>query len=295
MVVRGMLAVLLTAVLWGTTGTAAAQTTAGPLAIGAVAMGVGGLLQAAVSGWWPHRAGLRARPGVVAVGAVSVAVYPLAFYSSMHLAGVAVGTVVSIGSAPLIAAVLERRFTVRWGIGATLGVLGVALLSAGHGAAGGSVPGILLGLLAGLTYAVYSWAAATLMSGGVPSRAAMGAVFGLGGVLLVPVMIVTAPALLTAPHGPAVAAYLALVPMFGGYLLFGWGLARVPVSTAITLTLLEPAVAALLAVLVVGEHLGALGWVGVGLVGGCLVVLTAPVPWRGDPVRRRLAAARRRA
>ena len=30
-----------------------------------------------------------------------MAVYPLAFYTSMRLAGVAVGTVVSIGSAPL--------------------------------------------------------------------------------------------------------------------------------------------------------------------------------------------------
>lgn len=277
----GALAVLVTAVLWGTTGTAAAQTTAGPLAVGAAAMGLGGLGQAALSGGWRDRGLLRPHPGLVVVGALCVAAYPLAFYSAMHLAGVAVGTVVSIGSAPLAAAALERwrdgrRLTRRWVAGAGLGIGGVLLLGLGHGDGRASVPGILLGLVAGGTYAGYSWAAARLMAAGVPSRTAMGAVFGAGGVLLLPVIAVTAPELVAARHGIAVAAYLALVPMCGGYLLFGWGLARVPVSTALALTLLEPAVAALLAVLVVGERLGAVGWAGAAAIGLCLVVLTVP-------------------
>ncbi len=66
---------------------------------------------------------------------------------------------------------------------------------------------------------------------------------------------------------------MALVPMFLGYLLFGLGLARVPASTATTITLAEPAVAAGLAVLVVGERLGGLGWLGLALVGVTLSVL----------------------
>ena len=42
----GTIAILVASVLWGTTGTAAAfAPTLGPLAIGAVAMGGGGLLQ----------------------------------------------------------------------------------------------------------------------------------------------------------------------------------------------------------------------------------------------------------
>ncbi|MEV0494228.1 DMT family transporter [Streptomyces atratus] len=69
---------------------------------------------------------------------------------------------------------------------------------------------------------------------------------------------------------------MALVPMFTGYVLFGFGLSRIPVSTATTLPLLEPAVAAVFAVLVVGEHLPALGWTGVVLVIACLGVLTVP-------------------
>jgi DME family drug/metabolite transporter len=69
-------------------------------------------------------------------------------------------------------------------------------------------------------------------------------------------------------------AYLATVPMFLGYVLFGRGLAAVPASTATTLSLLEPAVAAVIAVLVLPERLPALGWLGTGIVLVNLVVLT---------------------
>ena len=73
----------------------------------------------------------------------------------------------------------------------------------------------------------------------------------------------------------AVAGYMALVPMFLGYLLFGIGLARVPASTATTITIAEPAVATLLAVLVIGERLTPLGWAGLAVIGLVLVLLAA--------------------
>ncbi|MEU6554415.1 DMT family transporter [Streptomyces sp. NPDC046915] len=285
---------LVASVLWGTTGTAATFAPAvGPLAIGAVAMGLGGLLQALIAA--PRIAreapGLRAQRGVVLLGALSVGAYPLAFYTSMHLAGVAAGTVVSIGSAPLASAVIERvvderRLTRRWMIGAALGLSGTVLLCtaeaagthSGTGArsAAATVLGVGLGLVAGCTYALYSWAAHRLISRGVTSGAAMGTVFGLGGLLLLPVLLLTGAPLLASSTNAAVGAYMALVPMFVGYVLFGWGLAHVPASTATTLSLLEPAVAAVLAVLVVGERLPALGWGGIALVVGCLAVLTMP-------------------
>ncbi|MDQ4047000.1 MAG: DMT family transporter [Actinomycetota bacterium] len=287
--------VLAASVLWGTTGTAATfASDVSPLAIGAAAMGLGGLLQAAVAAG-PVRAfagALGRQWQLVAVGALAVATYPLAFYSSMHLAGVAVGTVVSIGSAPLASAVIERivdkrRFTRRWAVGAVLGLSGAALLCFADPAAGLGAPdavvgswaapaGIGLGLVAGLTYALYSWAAHRLMNTGVPSTAVMGSVFGLGGLLLMPVLAVTGAPLMASWQNIAVGAYMALVPMFAGYVLFGWGLARVRASTATALSLAETVVAAVLAVLVVGERLPALAWVGAVLVTGSLFVLTLP-------------------
>ncbi|NKY10741.1 EamA family transporter, partial [Cellulomonas hominis] len=290
---------LAAAVLWGTTGTAATfAPDVGPLAIGAAAMGLGGLLQAATAHRLlrDHRAALGRRCGLVLLGAVAVAVYPLAFYSSMHLAGVAVGTVVSLGSAPLAAALVERavdgrRLSRRWLAAATVGLAGVALLcgaqaAGGAGGTGAGAVGVALGLVAGATYALYSWVAARLMAGGVPSRAAMGAVFGAGGVLLLPVLAATGAPLLASWGNAAVGTYMALVPMFAGYVLFGWGLARVAASTATTLTLLEPAVAAVLAVLVVGERLPAAGWAGAALVVAGLAVLTVPGPGRAAAAGR---------
>jgi DME family drug/metabolite transporter len=288
----GSLCVLAAAVLWGTTGTAAALAPGvGSLAVGAAAMGVGGLLQAGSAGrvMRAHRAGLAAQWRTLALSAAAVAVYPLAFYTSMRLAGVAVGTVVSIGSAPMAAALVERvvdrqPLSRRWAVGATVGVLGVLALALAHPDATGPTAGtsgtrpllgIALGLLAGLTYALYSWGAARVMRRGLPSRPVMGTVFGAGGVLLLPVLLLTGAPIVADWSNFAAVAYLATVPMFLGYVLFGRGLAAVPASTATTLSLLEPAVAAVIAVLVLHERLPALGGLGMAIVLGSLVVLTA--------------------
>lgn len=295
----GAVAILVTAVLWGTTGTAATFAPhASPLAIGAAAMGIGGILQSLIAVPQIHRARalLRRNAALVAVGALSVAIYPLAFYSSMRLGGVAVGTVVSLASAPLASAILERTIdgtplTRRWMLSAALAVVGSALLclarvGAPSGTGAATLGSVGLGLLAGVTYAVYSWAVHRMMQHRVHRAASMGAVFGLGGVLLIPVLIVTGGTLTASPQALVVAGYMALVPMFLGYFLFGIGLARVRPSTATTLTLVEPAVAAVLAIVVVGERMGAAGWAGLALIAVGLVLLTAPMP------RRRAASPR---
>ncbi|RNI20527.1 EamA family transporter [Flexivirga caeni] len=130
------------------------------------------------------------------------------------------------------------------------------------------------------------------MNSGVGRAASMGAVFGGGGLLLPPVLLLTGAPLLASRENFAVSAYMALVPMFLGYLLFGYGLTRVPASTATTAPLVEPAVAAVLAVVIVGERLPALGWVGLGIIAVVLVILvlaptpsTLDVPSAGQPAR----------
>jgi DME family drug/metabolite transporter len=287
----GMAAIFFAAVVWGTTGTAATLAPdVSAAAIGAAAMGIGGLLQAAIAlkGIRHSRRLLAQQWRMLALGALAVAVYPLAFYGSMRLAGITIGTVVSLGSAPLLAALIEYRLeglrlTRRWAIGAALGLGGMLLLSLvkghGHAAAGASssvTTGVLLGLVAGLTYALYSWCARRLMQRAVPPMAAMGATFGVGGLLLMPVLMATGAPFLASWNNALVGIYMALVPMFLGYVCFGYGLARVQASTATTITLFEPVVAAGLAVWIVGEQLPVMGWIGVGLIVVCLVLMTMP-------------------
>jgi DME family drug/metabolite transporter len=282
----GVLAIAVTSLLWSTTGTAATFAPGvGPVAIGAAALGIGGLLQAAIAvpALRTARAGLREHRAVVITGAVAVAVYPLAFYSSMHTAGVAVGSVVSLASAPLASGVLERLVDGRalsrwWMLAAGLGIFGSALLCvskiAGQlGSTFSTVLGIGLGLVAGASYAIYSWASHRLMNSGVSRAASMGAVFGGGGLLLMPVLLATGAPLLATRQAFTVGAYMALVPMFLGYLLFGYGLTRVSAITATTVTLAEPAIATVLAVLIVGERLTMLGWAGLAIIAVVLVIL----------------------
>lgn len=283
------MALLLASLLWGTTGTTATflPHDVSPIAIGASTMGIGGLLLFA-TGPRLSMSVLRDRSGRrwAAIGALGVFVYPLAFYSAMHLAGVAVGNVVALGSGPVFAAVFEwvgerRPLSRRWAVSTGLAVLGIAGLAfgrqAGSGGAGaGTLPGVALGLLAGAAYALYTYASSRTIQSGKPSRGVMGAMFGLGAVLLLPVLLVTGAPLLRSWSSVAIAGYLAIGPMFVAYLLFGVGLRTVRSSSATTITLLEPVVATLLAVLVVGERLEPVGWAGLLLVfAGLAILVTA--------------------
>jgi len=285
----GIVAVLLASLLWGTTGTTASflPHDVSPLAVGASTMGLGGLLLF-VTGPRLSLAVLRDRNGRrwAALGAVGVFVYPLAFYSAMNFAGVAVGNVVALGSGPVFAAVYEwvgerHPLSRRWAISTGLAVLGIVGLAFGRQvdsqvASAGTIPGVALGLLAGAAYALYAYASSRAILAGQPSRGMMGAMFGVGAVLLVPVLLVTGAPLLQSGSSVAIAGYLAVGPMFVAYLLFGIALRTVRSSSATTIALLEPVVATVLAVVVVGERLNAVGWTGLALVlGGLAILVTA--------------------
>ncbi|PPC75914.1 EamA family transporter [Pokkaliibacter plantistimulans] len=284
---HGVLAVLLASFLWGTTGTVASfASQLSPLAIGAFAMGVGGLLQALQA-----RSQLRqdiarllqVKPRLL-LGGMAIAVYPLAFYSSMKLAGVAAGTVISIATAPFATVVLEcvltRNNTInrRWLISFALGVVGVVMLTSGNAADAaegqsqtvGKMIGVLLGLVAGVAYAIYAWLAKSMIDQGIPSESAMSGMFAIGAAVLIPSLLLTGQHLFASVHNILVVSYMALVPMFIGYLAFGFGLRYVNASKATLLTLFEPVVAAVLAVVIVGEQISLLGWAGIALIMFCL-------------------------
>ena len=298
----GIIAVVIAAVLWGTTGTAATfAPQVSPLGIASVTMGVGGLLLALVAARpiARHKTELFNNRLLVLAAAMNVAIYPLAFYSSMKLSGVAVGNVISIGLAPIAAALIEWTFDKqplnrRWLISIAFGITGVVCLATAKPASSfentatswHNNVGILLGLVAAFTYAMYSWIARRLIDRGIASRAAMGSMFGLGALLLMPVLFVTGAPLLASVNNFSVGLYMAVVPMFIAYLLFGRGLTVVRASLATTITLLEPVVAALLAVMVVGEKLSLTGWFGIGLISACLLIATLrkPVKNRTNPI-----------
>lgn len=92
-----------------------------------------------------------------------------------------------------------------------------------------------------------------------------------------PILLLTGAPLIAPTQGMMVGVYMALITMFLGYLLFGYGLTQVAPSAATTLTLAEPVVATLLSVVIVGERLPAIGWIGLaGICASFLILSLAP-------------------
>ncbi|MCP2259736.1 drug/metabolite transporter, DME family [Streptoalloteichus tenebrarius] len=288
---RAALLVLVASVLFGTTGTAQALGPGGldPLVVGATRVVLAGAVLVALA--WA-RGAFRAAPRVdwrtLVAGAVGVGLYQVGFFTGVRLAGVAVGTVVALGSCPiwagLVAWVVTRRAPGRmWAVATALAVAGVVtLVLAGAPAGGGD--GVLLGcapaLAAGLGYGMYTVAGSRMIAAGQRSDGAMGLMFGAGAVLLVPVLVLRWPGGLESGAGWLTVGYLALVPTVLAYLLFGAGLRVLPAPTVATLNLAEPVIAAALGVAVLGEPVTAGGVVGALLVLAGLGVLALPAPGR---------------
>lgn len=283
---RGSAPILAASVLWGSTGTAASLAPAGTsaAAIGSAGLALGGLLLFVTGRGHRMRAAASER-WLLLLGACAVAGYPVTFYPAVARTGVAVATVIALGSAPVFAGLLawftgRGRPSARWCAATGLAVIGCAVLVMGP-RFGNATPidllGILLAACAGLTYAVYSLIGGTLITRGHASGSVMGIMFGLAAVLVLPVVATSGPIWLTTPRGLAVALHLAFFTTFLAYRLFGYGLRHTTVASATTLTLAEPAVAALLGVTVVGERLPVLSWCGLVVLGAGLAALTFPV------------------
>jgi len=104
----------------------------------------------------------------------------------------------------------------------------------------------------------------------------MAGAFGLGAVLLLPVLAVTGAGWIATTGGASLALFLGVVPTALAYVLFARGLKRLSAAETATLTLAEPLTATLLGVVVLGESLSAPSALGACLILGGLLVLAAP-------------------
>jgi DME family drug/metabolite transporter len=254
--------VITAAALWGTTGTAQALAPpeATPAAVGAVRLVLGGaglLGVALLRGELAQAARLPRRRLLLA--AAAVAAYQLCFFRGVALTGVALGTVVGIGSSPVWAGLLawgaDRERPGRgWALATGLAIAGLAVLGAAGRSLQVNLPGVGLALAAGASYAVYAWAGKRLLEVASPD-AVMGAVFGLAALLLAPVLLRSELVWVGTTRGAAVALHLGLLATTLSYLLYARGLRRLSAPTAVSLSLAEPLTAATLGILVLQEQL----------------------------------------
>jgi DME family drug/metabolite transporter len=284
---RGRLAILAASALWGTTGTtqALAPPAAQPLGVAAVRIVVGGavLFGLALVGERSRLSTVPARGALVA--ALSLVGAQLCFFPAVARAGVAAGTVVAIGSAPIAAGALAWMFEGtrpgrRWSAATALGIGGCALLAGGGGTHGVDPTGVALALAVGVGYAGYTLATKRLVARCEPGTATA-AVFGVAAVCMVPVLAVSDLAWVARPAGALAVAHLGLVTVALAYTLFARGLVVVSGPAAVTLTLAEPLTAGLLGVVVLGERLSPPALAGVLSIAAALVLLTVERAPRG--------------
>jgi drug/metabolite transporter, DME family len=280
------LQVLLAAVCFGTTGTAQAiGPAASPVAVGAARIVIGGSLLVAIAR--SMRLRLPRLDGTTVGIAVGVCVYQLSFFAAVKITGVAVGTVVAIGTGPAAAGLLGRlvngeRLTSRWALATLAAAAGVALL-AGDG--GGTVDpaGIALAVVAGSGYATCTVLSKRLIAGGAAPEAVMAAGFGGAAVLLVPVLLLAGPGFLATGAGVGLALYLGAIPTAVAYVLFSRGLRGLSSGETATLVLAEPLTAAALGIVALGEQASVAAGVGAALVLAGLAILALPGRTRIDP------------
>lgn len=287
-----LLAALAAAALWGTTGTAQALGPDGadPLAVGTLRVAVGALVLVLLAAGDLRRAGRPPVPrrdagglpgwALLVLGGLCVATYQAGFFVGVSRAGVAVGTVVALGLAPvatgLLATVLGERPDRRWALATAVAVAGVALLVVGAAGPSGRADalGIAAAAVAGAAYAGYTVTARSLLVRGVPGLAVMAAYFTVGALMLAPVVLLVDVSWAATPRGLATVLWLGVVATALAYALFQHGLARLSARTVATLSLAEPVTAALLGVLLLRERLTPASVLGLAVVVAGLVLVS---------------------
>ncbi|MCP3027275.1 EamA family transporter [Halobacillus sp. A5] len=273
--------VLLSASLWGTTGTA--QTflqNSHPISVGAMRLAVGGVFLFAVAVSLRKFSFKGLPKKYVACAAVCMACYQPFFFSAVSMTGVAVGTVVGIGSAPIMAGaidwlIMKRNKSWKWWSATSLSILGCLLLFVNSEDVVIHPLGILFALGAGLSFAGYTLLSEKLVKNESPVSVSA-VVFLISAVLLAPFLFLFDSSWLLNLNGVLVSLHLGVLATGAAYLLFSKGLVQLQGSTAVSLSLAEPLTAAILGVFVVGEMFSLLSWAGIALIFSGLTILSVP-------------------
>jgi drug/metabolite transporter, DME family len=282
----GLLLIALAAVLWGTVGVTTAAlyriSATNALSIGFFRLGLAAPVLALACYWALGRRALRVAPrdlaAMTAIGAM-LACYQVCFFAAIPRVGVAVTTLVTLCTAPVLVALLgtalgRERLTRPLVLALVCAILGTALMvDMGNGAANGFDPlGVVLALGSALGYAVM-----TLLGRGLAGRChvlqttTVG--FASGAAMLLPLALLNGFAGSYPVEGWLLLLYLGLVPSALGYVVFLMGMRVTAATVASITTLLEPLVATLLAWLLFGERLGPLGALGAALLLGSMLLL----------------------
>lgn len=221
----------------------------------------------------------------VMIAALCMAAYQPFFFAGVSMTGVAFGTVLTIGSAPIFTGIIEyirgSKLSLWWITSTMLAVLGCILLFGGQDSMMMNVYGSLFSLGAGLSYAIYVQTTKELFLE-CPRDAVNGLIFFISGLILLPVLWTQDLSWVLTTRGFMVSMHLGLIATALAYSLFGRGLINVSTPTAVTLTLGELLTAAMLGILLFKEELSRISIFGIALLFAGLLFTTLPNRRQGE-------------
>jgi drug/metabolite transporter, DME family len=277
--VSGVSLLVLAGVLWGTGGLLglmlADAAGLSSLAVAAYRLAVGGLL--IVGYLLVTRRRVPRDPAawrrIAATGALA-ALFQGCYFTAVSLTSVSLATLVTIGSAPVLVLLVRRRTAERRQVAAVLlALLGLGLLVGLPADDPGAVlAGSVFAVLAGAGFALMTVLASRPIPG-LDDMTTTGVGFMLGGALLVPVAAATS-GLGFEPDVRTLGLLVALgvVPTAVAYTCYFRGLRSASATVGVVMALLEPLTAAVLAALLLGDRLGAVGVTGAVLLGAAVIL-----------------------
>ncbi|BCS53252.1 DMT family transporter [Geobacter sp. SVR] len=284
---RGLACILLAGVLWGTVGITSkflygvAATT--PLSVGffRLALAVPVLLSAC---WLTQRGRMFAIPRhdllLMLLTGMMTALYQLCYLAAVERTGVAVATLITLCTAPVMVAAFSMVITgerlsapVLLALaGALAGTAVLVGFQESTGDVSRSMSGKFLALGSAFGYAVITLTTRRL-SGRYHPIQPIAISFSIGALLLFFVALAKGIVLHYSPVGWGLLLYLGVIPTALAYVLFIAGIRHTTATVASVATLMEPLTSTILAWMVFGERFSALGYVGVVLLAGSLALL----------------------
>ena len=275
-----VVSVLLACVLFSTsaTGRAYLDFPGSSISVGAWRVFLGGIGLAAYAAIRYGTFGLRKliKLPIVWVMALAVLSYQISFFIGAARIGVAMGTLGALATAPFFAGVLgwivgTGKPSAVWAVSTLLGITGLALIT-GVSEVSDNV-GFFAVFISGVMYAVFTVFGVRLTrTHDVTGAEVLGAAFGIGAVLSLPIVLVTS-AWINSAVLVGFVLYIGLATTALGYILFGNGLTHLSPGTVSTLTLAEPVLATLMGVFILGEAMNLRGWIGCAVIIGALALL----------------------
>lgn len=265
---------------FSTTGVVQALAPQGatPYILGALRMLAGGLCLLV----WCALRGQLPRPGnwplrQVIVSALALLGCHIFFFQGALLTGIAITTVLAVGSTPIFAALLGWLFlrekpTHSWYAATAVGLCGLILLNLG--AQGDIRPlYLLLPLANGFCYALYMVCGRPLVERH-PPETVMAVLCLLCGICMLPLFLYFPISWIASAKGLLSTFYLGALTCAAAFSFMLAGLKTTPTAAASTLALAEPLSAALIGIIFLGEPVGNTGVAGMMLIlAGALILI----------------------